>query len=104
MHRALRRDPSRGRTIRTRTCCSPFEHAPAGPFGLVQQPLQGPRLHDVAWRQILGIAVPPFGAYVCAGPEGKRARDLAPAARQAPEPARRTVGVNSFSEEASAPM
>jgi hypothetical protein len=52
----------------------------------------------------LGIAVPAIAAYVCGGPEGKRARDLVPAARQAPEPARRTVGVNSFSEEASAAL
>ena len=32
-------------------------------------------------------------------PRRKRARDLAPVARQAPEPAKRTGGVNSFSED-----
>ena len=41
----------------------------------------------------MGIAVPPVEAYGYARPRRERARDLAPAARQAPEPAKRTGGV-----------
>ena len=62
----------------------------------VHRPIQ---LRDVAWRRISGIAVLFQRIYRCERPRRERARDLASAARQAPEPAKRTGGVNSFSGE-----
>jgi len=64
---------------------------------LVPQPLQGARLHDVARRQILGIANFSVDALRFPTARRKRSRDLAPAARQGPEPARRSAGSLLFS-------
>src|SRR5882672_11474351 len=59
--------------------------------------VQATRLPRVARRQMLGIANFSWAHYLCRRPRRKRSRDLAPAARQASEPARRAGGVISFS-------